>query len=45
MRETLVPYDTETTKNSIVSIYSTFINTRKESIITALNKLKTEETV
>ena len=44
MKETLLPYDTEITKNNIVSIFKSLINKRVESIENALNKLKEEET-
>jgi glycosyltransferase involved in cell wall biosynthesis len=44
MKETLLPYETEITKNNILSIFSSLKNKRVESIEKALNKLK-EETV
>lgn len=43
MKETLLPYDTEITKSNIVSIFTSLINKRVESIENALNKLKEEE--
>ena len=45
MKETLLPYDTEITKNNILSIFGSLINKRVESIQSALDKLKQEETV
>ena len=44
MKETLLPYETEITKNNILSIFNSLKNKRVESIENALNKLK-EETV
>lgn len=43
MKETLLPYDTEVTKTSIVNIFEVFIKNRKSAISEALEKLKTEE--
>jgi hypothetical protein len=43
MRETLLPYDTLTTQNNILSIFGSLKNKRIESIQTALEKLKKEE--
>jgi hypothetical protein len=45
MKETLLPYDTSITKTSINSIFNSLKNKRVESIETALEKLKQEETV
>jgi hypothetical protein len=45
MNETLLPYDTSITKTSIKSIFNSLKNKRVESIETALEKLKQEETV
>jgi hypothetical protein len=45
MKETLLPYDTSITKTSIKSIFNSLKNKRVESIETALEKLKQEETV
>jgi hypothetical protein len=45
MKETLTRYDTENTKNSIISIFSSLQNKRAESLQTALEKLKQEETI
>jgi glycosyltransferase involved in cell wall biosynthesis len=45
MRETIAPYDKEVISQSIVSIFQSFENKRKETIISALDKLKEEETV
>ena len=45
MKETLLPYDTEITKNNIISVFTSLQNKRAESLETALEKLKQEETV
>ena len=45
MKETLLPYDSEITKNNINSIFNSFKNKRIDAINTALEKLKQEETV
>ena len=45
MKDTLLPYDSEITKGSILSIFQSLKNKREESIINALEKLKQEETV
>lgn len=45
MKETLLPYTTEITKENIKSIFSSFKNKRVESIQSALDKLKQEETI
>lgn len=45
MKDTLLPYDAETTKNNIVTIFKSLENRRLEMLETALTKLKTEETV
>jgi hypothetical protein len=42
MKETLVPYTTETTKENIVSIFASIKNKRKESIEKAIDNLKQE---
>jgi hypothetical protein len=44
MKETLLPYDSEITKNIIISVFNSFNNRRNETIKTALDKLKQEET-
>ncbi len=43
MKETLLPYDKEITKNNILSIFNSFNNKRSETIKTALEKLKNKE--
>lgn len=43
MKETLLPYETEITKNNIISIFNSFKNKRIEAIEKALVKLKQEE--
>jgi glycosyltransferase involved in cell wall biosynthesis len=43
MKETLLPYNTEVTKNNITSIFNSFTNKRVETITKALEKLKQEE--
>lgn len=45
MRETLIPYEKETTSTSIVSIFTSLKNKRKDSIVSALEKLKITEEV
>jgi len=45
MKETLLPYDSEITKNNIISIFNSFKNKRIDAINVALEKLKQEETV
>lgn len=45
MKETLLPYSDEITKENINSIFNSFKNKRIESIQNALEKLKQEETV
>jgi hypothetical protein len=45
MKETLLPYGSEITKNNIISIFNSFKNKRIDAINTALEKLKQEETV
>ena len=45
MKDTLLPYDGEITKNNILSIFQSLKNKRVESIETALTKLKQEETI
>ena len=45
MKDTLLPYETEITKNNIISIFSSLKNKRVESIESAIEKLKQEETV
>jgi hypothetical protein len=44
MKETLLPYDSEITKNNIISVFNSFNNRRNETIKTALDKIKQEET-
>jgi hypothetical protein len=43
MKETLLPYNTEITKNNITSVFNSFTNKRVETITKALEKLKQEE--
>ena len=43
MKETLLPYDTLTTQNNILSIFGSLKNKRMESIESALEKLKQEQ--
>ena len=45
MKNTLLPYDTEITKNNINSIFDSLVSKRVETIQNALEKLKQEETV
>ena len=45
MKDTLLPYETEITKNNIISIFGSLKNKRVESIESAIEKLKQEETV
>jgi glycosyltransferase involved in cell wall biosynthesis len=45
MKETLLPYNTEITKNNILSIFNSITNKRIETLQKALEKLKQEETV
>jgi len=45
MKDTLLPYDGEITKNNILSIFQSLKNKRVESIESALTKLKQEETI
>lgn len=45
MKETLLPYDKEITKNNITNIFESFNLKRKETITKGLEKLKLEETV
>jgi hypothetical protein len=45
MKNTLLPYDVEITKNNILSIFQSLKNKRVESIESALLKLKQEETI
>lgn len=42
MEETLIPYKTETTKNNIISIFTSIKNKRIETIQKGINKLKEE---
>ena len=43
MKETLLPYDTEITKNNILSIFNSFTNKRIELLSKALENLKQED--
>jgi hypothetical protein len=43
MKDTLLPYDGEITKDNILSIFQSIKNKRVESIETALEKLKKED--
>ena len=45
MKETLLPYDSEITKNNILNIFDSFKNKRIEAIEKALEKIKQEEEV
>ena len=45
MKETLLPYNTDITKNNILSIFNSITNKRIETLQKALEKLKQEETV
>jgi hypothetical protein len=45
MKETLLPYDSEITKNNILNIFESFKNKRVEAIEKALEKIKQEEEV
>jgi len=45
MKDTLLPYDSEVTKNSAVSIFNSFKNKRIEAIEKALEKVKQEEQI
>ena len=45
MKETLLPYSAEITKNNIKSIFTSITNKRVETLSKALEKLKQEETV
>jgi glycosyltransferase involved in cell wall biosynthesis len=45
MKETLLPYNKEITKNNVLNIFDSFNSKRKETIIKSLEKLKTEETI
>ena len=45
MKETLLPYNKEITQNNILSIFTSFINKRKETIEGTIEKLKIEENV
>jgi hypothetical protein len=42
MKDTLLPYSTDITKNHIVNIFESFINKRIEAIEKSINKLKEE---
>lgn len=44
MKETLLPYETEVTKNNIESIFNSFLKRRIETIEKALSKVTIEET-
>ena len=43
MKDTLLPYDTEITKNNILSIFNSFTNKRVETLSKALENLKKEQ--
>jgi hypothetical protein len=43
MKDTLLPYDTEITKNNILSIFNSFTNKRVESFTKILENLKKEQ--
>ena len=43
INDTLLPYDTLTTKNNIISVFESLKNKRIEALETALTKLKQEE--
>lgn len=42
MKDTLLPYSTDITKNNIVNIFDSFINKRIDNIKNAVDKLKEE---
>ena len=43
MKDTLLPYETEITKNNILSIFNSFTNKRVETFTKALENLKQEQ--
>jgi hypothetical protein len=43
MKSTLLPYQKEITKNNVLNVFNSFVSKRKESIVTALEKLTTKE--
>jgi hypothetical protein len=43
MKDTLLPYETEITKNNILSIFNSFTNKRVETFTKALENLKKEQ--
>lgn len=45
MKDTLLPYDSEVTKNNILSIFESFKSRRFETIKSGIEKLKEKETV
>ena len=45
MKNTILPYQKDITKNNVINIFSSFNSKRRESILTAIEKFKTEETV
>jgi hypothetical protein len=45
MKDTLLPYDSEITKNNILSIFESFRSRRVETIKSGIEKLKEKETV
>jgi hypothetical protein len=45
MKEAILPYEKEITKNNVLNIFESFNSKRKETISKSLEKLKTEETV
>jgi hypothetical protein len=45
MKDTLLPYSSDVTKNNIVNTFNSFKNKRTEAIEKALEKIKQEEQV
>ena len=45
MKDTLLPYDEDITKQNIISIFNSFKNKISQSIESAIEKLNQEETV
>lgn len=43
MKDTLLPYQKDITKNNVLNVFNSFVSKRKESIVTALEKLTTKE--
>jgi hypothetical protein len=45
MKQTVLPYNKETHNNNTLAIFNSLISIRQESIKSAIEKLKVEETV